>query len=96
VPIETRACRYSLPKPTGGRNQPTPILSEDVYKAKVRKPRVKAVEEGEEQFEGTTFGDLKKFQGQPDHIAAGLSHLTANFRHNPNERKPTMRSNRRK
>jgi hypothetical protein len=90
-------CRYSLPKPRGGRNAANPILSEDVYNKRVRKPRKKAGQDpAEDPFEAVSFGELKKHANQPSHIAQGLSHLTTNWRNNPNERKETSRSNRRR
>lgn len=89
-------CRYALPKPRGGRNQPNPILSEDVYNAKVRKPKKKAVTDADDPFDGSSFGEMKKYANQPSHIAAGLAHLTTSARQNPNERASITRSNRRK
>lgn len=86
-----------MPKPRGGRNAPNPILSEDVYKQKVRKPRTKT-KEAADDLDGTNmaFGGVKRHVEQPAHIAAGLAYTNTNWRNNPNERKHMSRSNRRR
>lgn len=88
--------RYSLPKPKSGRNAANPILSEDVYRVKVRKPRRKVVDADEDPLGGLNLGELKKHANQPSHIAQGLSHLHTNCRNNPNERRDVVRSSRRR
>jgi hypothetical protein len=87
--------RFALPKPKGGRNACNPILSEDVYKAKVRRPR-KQQSSASDPFDGMNFGELKKHANQPSHIVQGLSYLQTNWHNNPNERRATTRSNRRR
>jgi hypothetical protein len=84
-----------LPKPRNGVHAANPILSEDVYNQKVRKPRKKA-KEIEDDTDGVVFGGVKKHVAQPSHVAEGLAHLTTNARNNPNERKNMPRANRRR
>lgn len=90
-------CRYSLPKPKGGKNAPNPILSEDVYKSRVRKPRASAAKKpSEDPLDELRFGELKKHVSQPHNVEKGLYHLSTGARNNPNERKNMTRSNRRR
>lgn len=90
-------CRYSLPKPKGGARAANPILSEDVYKARVRVPK-KIVATGDEidQLDDLRFGELKKHANQSRNTVKGLYHLSTGARNNPNERKNMSRSNRRR
>lgn len=95
------ACRYSLPKPKGGSRSANPILSEDVYKARVRVPRKPSVitaagAAGEVELDDLRFGELKKHAAQSRNTVKGLYHLSTGTRNNPNERKNMSRSNRRR
>jgi hypothetical protein len=85
------ACRFSLPKPRGGRGSKNPILSEDVYNARVRKPRKLKADDGEL---GASEPGIAAHQ--PAHIVQALSYLKTDWRNNPNERKSIARSNRRR
>lgn len=91
-----RLCRYSLPKPKGGARSANPILSEDVYKARVRVPRKPAPSAGELDLDDMRFGEMKKHANQTRNTVKGLYHLTTGVRNNPNERKNMSRSNRRR
>lgn len=88
-------CRYSLPKPKGGARSANPILSEDVYNARVRAPR-KPAATGEVDLDDMRFGELKKHANQSKNAIKGLYHLSTGARNNPNERKNMSRSNRRR
>lgn len=87
--------RYSLPKPKGGARSANAILSEDVYKARVRVPR-KPAATGELDLEDIRFGELKKHANQSKNTIKGLYHLSTGARNNPNERNNMTRSNRRR
>jgi Nin one binding (NOB1) Zn-ribbon like len=89
---QTTSCRFSLPKPRGGRGSTNPILSEDVYNARVRKPRKPKADDDDPVV--TSNGGIAA--QQPPHIAQALSYLHTDWRHNPNERKAISRSNRRR
>eukprot|EP00892_Ulva_mutabilis_P007260 jgi/Ulvmu1/4906/UM020_0192.1 len=88
-----KGTRFSLPKPRGGKGSPAPILSEDVYNAKVRRPKARPAVDPLEEL---TLGEHKKFSGHSRGVSKGLSYLVTGPGKNPNERKNMPRSNRRR
>jgi len=91
-----RGSKYSLPKPTGGRNAAQRILREDMLPRRMARGKKKV-----DDFDAFApeFGEDTWHQHQAVNQKLGLKGaalVTAPHRNNPNERKGGTRSNRRK